>query len=388
MAAISIIGLFLAPSNAGVTPKPKPRRQIASWAVDLRSLGYTGPPRTFVAEGYPEIIKQPLCFVDETTLVATFFTRERAENLAQRGSTDPFRPLRLHAVFLDARTGEVRTRHEWATPSPAAGVVACYDGRIVLRIGERITLYSKQLEPIAELVLPSRPPPQEYIQVWNHLTSPNEREILLFDYSISLWIDSDNLEIVRTWEYGKLFDSPRQWGWPSISSNSLARAVDRLHTEIWLRPLDGPWRKVCGPPVRCGEPHFVSNDLFVSVKAQELSLIRTDGRVVFAEGFDGRLHLKSGPHSSADGNRFAVALFDKKGGNAFLDIMPAFPLNRVMVYDIPAARWVYTLDAKPLNIDEENLESIALSPDGSLLAIMGRGIVKVYEISAYDANSP
>ena len=54
-----------------------------------------------------------------------------------------------------------------------------------------------------------------------------------------------------------------------------------------------------------------------------------------------------------------------------------FP-QKVMVYDIPTRRWVFSLDPPKQNLEE--YFGVALSHSGSKVAILRNGIVELHEI--------
>jgi hypothetical protein len=68
-----------------------------------------------------------------------------------------------------------------------------------------------------------------------------------------------------------------------------------------------------------------------------------------------------------------------KGGNSFLDIAGHASMSRIMVYDLAAHQWVYSLDAKAQNI--KDVSGMALSQDGSLLGEINQdGVLEVYRV--------
>ena len=51
----------------------------------------------------------PICFSANDTVVVTFVTREAPAGLPRRGETAPTLPFRLHALFVDTKSGQLRT---------------------------------------------------------------------------------------------------------------------------------------------------------------------------------------------------------------------------------------------------------------------------------------
>jgi hypothetical protein len=88
---------------------------------------------------------------------------------------------------------------------------------------------------------------------------------------------------------------------------------------------------------------------------------------------------------SVDGKRFAVALLAYKGGSEILDIDPHVVLKRIVVYDVQNRQAVYTFDAKIQKI--KDVAGVALSPDGSQLAILSDGVLEVFRLPSERTDS-
>lgn len=364
--------------------KPRTPKQAPLWRVDLRTIGYQGPLEELVLERGGDLVS-PLWFLDDSTVLATFLTRHPAVSLSRRDCVDCSRSLRLNAFLFDARTGELQGELQWSVPNPGASVIAAHAGTFVVHIGARLMLYSSMLESLGSLEL-SLPPPGEAV-FWIRHTSPTGKSVLLWDLSDKyIWVDATALESRYVSEsYFYLSD---HFGPSSISDDAYATGRNRYKPELWLREVEGSWARICAPPLNCDWPHFVNNEMLALQGAHEIILMKTDGRVLFSEKFGRKtwIRVHSGVFPSAGGRRFGVALTEKKGGSALLDIMPKFPLTRVMIFDIPTRSWVYNLNAKRLKM--KRFDGISLSPDGSLLGILRDGVVEVYQLPDLEPESP
>ncbi len=115
-----------------------------------------------------------------------------------------------------------------------------------------------------------------------------------------------------------------------------------------------------------------------------MGLVSTSGETIFQETFPKREapgHSASIPEipRSTDGRRFVVGYYKTRGGIAAIDIAGQTTIERLMVFDLPNRHWIYTLDAKKRKI--ENVSGMALSPDGSLLALITQdGVLQLYRI--------
>lgn len=376
--ATSVLCLSLA-----IEVSAKDRPQTGSgplWQVDLRSFGYTG----FEPRGEKWDVglgADPICFPDKDLVVATFLTPATVSGLSRRDQANSLFPFRLHVIALESATGQVRATKEWPVPYSRAAVAPVRAGKFILLTPEGMSLYSAALQKLKDLPLPFAH--HSNVHVWAVYFSPSGTS-LLFEYSDPegfhcQWIKAEGLEVVRSWT-----EKPG-WGF-SISDNEIAvdRVVEKSRgslSEVLIRNLDGPWRVFCGARRECGSPQFVSSDKLVLYRTHELKLMRTDGEVLLSEQFrygDEWIQYSRPPLPSADGLRFAVHLARPRGGSALLDIPARFELNRIVVYDTGRGNHVFILDGKKAKI--KKVSGLALSPDGSLMAVLAHGVVRVYSL--------
>lgn len=361
------------PLSLATERRPQAGSQTAGgplWQVDLRPLGYNGFTPKGELRGLHFSVNR-VCFSENNSLIATFLTRE-AVTLGRRDqSTD----LRLHAVLFDAAKGAVKTAKEWTTFEPRGGVLATRGGRFVVIAPNRMLLYSPGLELLKEFKLPSDA---------SVYSSPAGGAILLEynDYGRDWfqWMDPDTLQPLRSWE--------EALGFTTISDSKLVfleqtytKSTGSVH-EILIRELDGAQHVVCRSvdgQGNCGSfPQFLSNELLALSTFRGLMLIRSDGTIAFITKFKEDEELGRSLSTSANGRRFAVQQYVNKGGSALLDISSHSVFRRIVVFDVPTRQWIYNLEAKSQNI--RTLPAFALSPDGSLMAILTDGVVRVYSL--------
>jgi hypothetical protein len=137
---------------------------------------------------------------------------------------------------------------------------------------------------------------------------------------------------------------------------------------------------------------FLTSQLIISERPSNweahwkanITLVRTNGEVLFQQEFSDRELLKW-LSVSADGGRFAVAIYRGKGGSVALDIAAHYTLDRIMAFDVNARQWVYTIGAKSQGI--KDLEGLALSCDGSSLALIDDdGKLRLYRLPRVASN--
>ena len=377
--ATSSTQLFLATER-----EPKAGPQTASgplWQVDLRPLGYNG----FTPKGelWGEHFKiNSVCFSGDSSLIVTFLTREVVATLSRRDKSSDQVPLRLHAVFIDADKGAVKTASEWPSSEPRGGILPARGGRFIVVTPERLLLYSPSLELLKDFKLRTEDnPPFELAGVYS---SPAGGSILLQynDYHKYWfqWMDPDILQPLRSWE--------EVLAWITISDTKLAFSHETYTKptgflyEVLIRGIDGASQTVCrsvNGDDDCGiSPQFISNELLALSTFRGLRLIRSDGTMALVTKFKANEELWRTLSPSANGNRFAVQQFVNKGGSALLDISSHGVFHRIVVFDVPTSQWIYNLEAKSQSIT--TFPNFALSPDGSKLAVLADGVVEVYQL--------
>jgi hypothetical protein len=215
------------------------------------------------------------------------------------------------------------------------------------------------------------------------------------------WIDLENLQAVERWTTKICHDcfftlgSQDTFG---ISDNGMVQnwkpvpggtPFNSRIVEIG-RPPNGPWRDMC-PYYQpyCLPGGFVNNESILAEaegRPAAFWLLSTNGGLLFREAlrdnetlFAGHQPSHASWDPSADGRRFAVAVMKIKGANAFFDIGGHANLDRIMVFDITSLQWIYRLDARKQKLAD--ISGMALSPDGSLLALITQGgVLEIYRI--------
>ena len=124
-------------------------------------------------------------------------------------------------------------------------------------------------------------------------------------------------------------------------------------------------------------PQFV-NEGTVFLSGHPWELVRTDGKIVFTESapFEGSTAIPA-----AGGQRFVVPFFQSKGGVAALDISAHGELKTISIYDAPFHERSYKLGVTGPKIKDQGTQ-LALSPDGSKLAILYDESVYLFQLPA------
>jgi hypothetical protein len=285
-------------------------------------------------------------------------------------------------------------------------------GKFIVLTPDRLILYSADLQALRQLdVSLSRLAP---LDEWTAFLSPGRAALLLEYYpekpdlkwvdhwpateagslaqsewlkeqcqSGHLWIDTENLAVLRKWEWQGKSD---QWT-ESISDEHMATSLP-----LRISRPGGPWQAVVCPGFLrrgCGSPaQFVSNSsmLVGLYRPERKALVTTDGEVLFMRVLlPNQIYGRGGccdqypARPSADGRRFAIPISDIKGYVPALDIGGKAVLNRIEVYDLPSRQWIQPVNAKQRRI--KNISGLALSPDGTLLGLItSDGVLEVYRL--------
>ena len=377
--AVLFLFLHLIRSPVGPTADGTANQTIAArWTSDLRSA-IGGEPLGLVLGRKREWQTRPttsLWFLDDSTVVATYVTKEESNPVLSGRGSDPSEPLRLRAIFLDAYTGKIRSTQAWPSESRLARIVAVHEGKFVTQTGTTLTLHSSDGKELNTLSLP--PPPQNLV-AWNTHPSPTGKSTLLENcdwrtISSNSWIlvSTDELKIVRSWKV-------QQTGTVGISDSTIAMSACSF-TEVYhcepnleVRGLATDW-KIIEKSGWGRVPTFV-NDNTVFLSGTPWELLQSDGKIIFSEDTP----FKGGtPVSSASEQRFIVPFFKSKGGVTALDIGAHGELTTISVYDAPFRERSYLLKVKDTKIRQ--FAKLALSPDGSKLAILEEETVYIFQL--------
>lgn len=379
------------------------------WQLDLRGLGFA-PLQQRYEGGESWFRTNALCFVGKDYAVVNFVTREVASGLPRRNSPDESLPYRLHALFLDASSGAIQATREWPTASQSTAVLPATQGNFIVLTPDKLWLYSADFRLLSErtLALSNR----AHEGYWHFSYSPNGKSLLVM-YGVNPsdvsggqaqgntlyygyeWIALDDLRLLRSWQENgeeNLWKGKEDFNVTGGSLGSIFndQIIRPFYTGFLVRELDGPLRFVrfSRPVATLGAFQFLTSQLIISERQSVLgahrkgniALIRTNGEVLFQQEFSDR-ELLDWPRSSADGGRLALAIYRERGGSVALDIPAKHTVDRIMVYDVNARHWVCTIGAKSQGI--KDLPGLALSPDGSALAIIGDDSkLRLYGLSA------
>ena len=380
------------------------------WQVDIRALGYQAPQGP-VEEFGIDLGIDPISFLADQQVVVTFVTEEFSGRVEHRDSTSTgdSEAYRIHAIFINATNGHVVNTLEWSSSSVRARVLSVSSEKFAVLTPGRLLLYSSDFRFIKRLDLPLAQ--ESANDTWSASVSPAGR-FLLLTYEPALenkqfldqtheveirceWIDLENLVLVQHWSTAIDGSHPQfisDEGIVEIENRSDGKdgdSTNRKVLSIGTAP-NGPWRIVCSSLASsyCSMGPFVNNTAlfttrFLGHSTEDrrlwLGVVDTSGRLLFQDILPKKDMLRGPIERSSDGQRFAVAFLNGKGGNVFFDVGPHYTADRIMIFDMASRRWIYELDAKKQKV--VSISGMALSADGTQLGLIDQnGILNVYSI--------
>jgi hypothetical protein len=353
----------------------------ASWTKDLRTIDY--PAR--VTENFSKTFGSPptsLVFADPDHVVMTFISADPGSPSEQAGRPDSFR-LRLHAVVLESKSGEVDIKRDWPTPNPKDGVIAGHDGKIVVRTGDKLTLYDTTLKSLRETDTGLDRRAGE--RLFSVFSSPSGRFLLLeftpgvqTEYS---WMNADTLQKVHSFSENL---TPS-----SISDEEIAGWKRDASPEIGfvIRKPNAPGRVLPLSKYKSDRVVFVNQDtLAVETGHSPMPLVRTDGKLI--ESIAPVTHdFFSRVTPSAEGRRFAFTGSKIRNTSETLSPHQTWEyVQRVNVYDMPTHTFVG--DVKVSHSARNQDFPLALSSNGSMLALLDGESLKLYRFPLAAESHP
>jgi hypothetical protein len=312
-----------------------------------------------------------------------FGGRERIFASVESSPNSEARHLKiLTSVSLDAATGGILGTGKWDAVYYKLGLLPTPSGKVVVRVGDELRLYTPELELLQTVALPlAHGPGTEY---WQVFLTPSGRSLILdhgVDKSLELeWLDPDSLKLRQRWNAPDGMFYQTRSSYAPIDDGVLVTLKDMQtgSCEIKYANFEGIWSTSYRVATHCKQPaQAVDNATFFVRDGNEFLLIKTDGTILI------RQHIKKGEFAnvirpSADGNRLAIAFEVARGGSEFFDVNSHEILKRIQVYDVAARNIVFTLDTG--SSDMQSVSDFNLSPDGSRLVVLHGGIVEAHSV--------
>lgn len=388
-------------NGSAVPQQSKTKAKISSsadckWDASLSALGYPNDdPNLQLIQDLGTF--DSVVFLSEKVLVADFLTRRSPTMLQKRNDPNRETPYHLHAVFLDATSGNVLKTLDWPLESAESGIFSTGDGGFLFFSTSRLVRYSADLVPVKVLDFPQLNVPNTDYS--GFAIAPSGKSILMQireNTSLKcLRIDADSLNSVES-----ACDLPEGFAISDRETTaSVAADPKSTRSQVVIAGAKEQWHTLCDSSkvVGCRFSQFLDDKTFIVHDQIGMSVLQEDGQVILHQryGFtDAWMSPMAGPiHGSGNGKRFAVVLnhlppiiganlngaIVVSGTYSFSLELPRIPgpsPARVDVYDLNERSWVFTLAEK--NKQMNKIFGMALSPDGTQMAIDFGGSINLY----------
>jgi hypothetical protein len=317
-------------------------------------------------------------FTDVSHLALAWAMPDPVSTAKNAGQPSP-RPAHLHVLLLDAKAGSKVGEGQWSIPSVFFGFFGLRDGRSVTCSGNTLRLFSAGLEVVHEEALSSdnscsifRPgdgisPSRRSLLLWHASNGGRQMELR----------DAQTFAVVAKWTE----KSEKTTG---ISDRRIAGLCGQP-PGLCVRDIEQPWRSLQVPwkdaPKNFNQaPAAFANDDTLIIQASLLAVATVQGAALFTVGLPkGRFVVSAKP---SGGDRFAAIEARMRGLRSEpLDMYPFQSDDKVVVYSISGRRAIYALKLEgtsPWTPWAIHANDVAISPDGTALAVVSDGVLRVY----------
>ena len=283
-----------------------------------------------------------------------------AELVVAKDSGPFAKPNEVHAWVLDAKNGKILREADWTSGSwPFLFATSTGKYAVVTKAG--MALYSQGL--------------QSAVATGTHTAdkvSPDGRYLSATEsipgHGVTIFIDADTLK-----PNGTQFQDIYVW---SIADNRVASDAFRGEGGVVLiRDIS---KKVPEYQTDCkgARPNFITSDLLAVLGCERLDVVSLTSGKTFTSTLKGAEAFFAAV--SRDGNRFAVIQAFTRPADP-----PILSLERVTVFDVTQRKPVFATDISDLkDFTIGGSSGVALSPDGSSLAINSAGVVRLFALQA------
>lgn len=406
VAVLLLLPACLAGAKSGDKKQEKPP-PVPAVRVLLENLGYRGTPTPGLLETRASMIT--LDFMDSDHLVFTYASRPLMQRDAKPEDPVARTDRMVHAEIVTLPDGKLEAQSDWRLHDRDPYVWPLDDGSFLLRVGGNLSLVDKELKTTKVMEMQG---PIRWVQAdkgCNLLVVEVEREQHSREVHEKLAHDA------------ALFNAPppaedyETYGLRLKTGQDAARELFHVHllqpgaltgTDEWLLQVGGgsggKFDITALPLSHGGEKHLVLNVksecrpsvLMLRHDVALVGVCTSHGGVEYGVTVEGKVLWKVKVEQpvwpyyerAADGSRFAVQRLVARhvhgAGGVAEDNLNA---GMVEVYDVTTGARVFETALEPLY---STSHAVALSPNGTRLAVLRHGAVEVYDLPASkDADS-
>lgn len=367
--ALVLLGIFLSlVARAQTDSQPAPTKDHPQLQIDLRKVGYETSQDTSARR------HTSTDFIDANHLAISWLTTHK------RTAANPGEPTELHVLVLDVNTGEKKGLQSYSTPISAVRFAGVPDGKFVICTGGLLRLFSEDFKELRELQLPNDHGCHGALETEG--TSPSRKSLLLSDpwaqgkNGRKSLLNLETFVVTAEWQENCYVQS--------ISDRWLAgKCGPTRERKFFIRPLDQPWQPFQPVSDPIGAVAFIRDQILAVGAKNQVAVTTIDGKILFKVSLpDHDFALRFA--TSTGGDRFAAVEGKLRGLRSEpLDMYPFISQDRAVVYSVSDRRAIYVVNVKgtsPWAPWAPHLNHVALSPDGTLLALVSDDILRVYRL--------
>lgn len=315
--------------------------------------------------------KSGVVFENDNIVLAYSVTRNASPALSQRGSRLSSDPYLLRLVLYDAKSGKMIGGGELPTLPRQTELLVTNSGKLLIRTGNIIGVYDSALRQLANKQLDKS---NEYEHFGLSLSPSGKVVWLRHDsgyHSSFQALDADSLVEKATCNGDQLDRSF------SGSDTWITAPTFPDENRLLLSNCRGKWKLLFATNgvANAGNPVFVSNDTILVSSKHKFLLLRTDGSTSLLDNQPASMSVENKITVARSSTLAAVSLAHFSGG--LFDGQLRRKKTSIIVYNVQARIPVSSLRILP---DPQFAYDFALSPDGSMLAVMTDSHLRVYRL--------
>jgi hypothetical protein len=380
--AVMLILLLFVPlrccGQSDNSSKPENQNRTPAWSRSSEQVGYNAAPRNFSFRVGGHFVK--VQFMDNKRLALAWVTPDKP---IKRQAGRIRVPSHLHLSVLDAQTGQQLVTHEWPCTSQPSNLSYTATGEWLLGSGDSIVLYSSSFEKVRDLrdVEPNINLTPSARLFFTSVTGPQGSRL-------SELRNSGTFELVDSWNDA---GDPKTYI-TTYSDRFVLAAVAGWHgfEEFLIREIGKDWRPFLrtsqeSPPFMAPRYAFLNEDTLLLLAGDQLLAETVTGQELLRQKFHNHelpFDLMSNLAISRSGDRFALVLQRTKGFENEMMDFKRLADGRVTVYSLAEKASIVSVpvSGQGFFLDFSAWNTIALSPEGLLLAIASDKNVRVYAL--------
>jgi hypothetical protein len=387
--AAFLLFLFNAKSVVAQDNSHSPSTTRPVWKADLRTKSFPAPPSACEPAKFLRS-RETFEFVDSETLLVAWVAPDTPipalpPRDQKKQSSPPTIPAHLRVLLVDSRTGQQRTEHDWAVPSWPISLQVTGSGNLLLRAEESLRLYSRAFQLLQEKEIhPTADSSASGWTKWPRISASGQT--LLFCVKSET---GDRVEILKADSLQELdrFQKGARCLDYAVSDASVA-ILGEHPTEPLVRNFYGAWQVLKLDGFSIGKnlmvengSTFLNNSTLFGRNQIEGGAITLEGTTLVTWSFP-KKHPWWKVVTSRGGEYFGV-VEGRIRGNQTLDMDFATPYQ-LHVFSLAEKREVFRVEVpgqSPWILTCKQFDQeYALSPDGSLVAVLTNGVVMMYEV--------